>query len=170
MDFLELVKERYSCRKISNKEVEQEKIDKIVEAARLAPTAVNFQPFKIWVIKSADKVAKVSESTRYTFGAPIIFAVGAKKEEAWLREYDHKNFADIDASIVATHIMLEIQQLGLGTTWVGYFDEDKLKSLFPEMKEYSIVALFPTGYPADDAEPSPRHSQRKDVKDLVKIL
>ncbi len=170
MDFLELAKERYSCRKISNKEVEQDKIDKILEAARLAPTAVNMQPFKVWVIKSPEAIAKVGKATLFTFGAPLIIVVGAKKEDAWVRQTDHKNFAEIDATIVATHIMLEIHQLGLGTTWVGYCDEGRLKTLFPEMSDYNIVALFPTGYPDNDAEPSPRHSQRKDIKEFVKEI
>lgn len=77
-----------------------------------------------------------------------------------MRPFDKKNFADVDASIAATHIMLAIEDLGLGTTWVAHFDAPKLKELFPEMADYELVAIFPVGYPAEDAAPSPRHTER----------
>ena len=170
MDFLNLAHERYSCRRFSDTPIEQEKIDKIIEAAVAAPTAVNYQPFKIWIIQKAEDIEKVAQTTPYTFQAPMIFAVGGKVDEAWVRKYDEKNFVDVDASVVATHMMLEIHDLGLGTTWVGSFDEDKLKEYFPVMNGYNIVALFPTGYPAENAHPSRLHTIRKDVETLVEIL
>ena len=170
MDFLKLAHERYSCRKFSNAPVEQEKIDKIIESGMIAPTAVNAQPFKIWVIESPQEVAKVAQATPFTFGTSIIFAVGAKNEGAYVRNFDGKNFAEIDASIVATQMMLEIHELGLGSTWVGHFDPAKLKELFPQMKGYEIVALFPVGYPADDAKPSDRHEASKPLEELVEVL
>ena len=170
MDFLELAKDRYSCRKFSDKEVEQEKIDKILEAAIAAPTAVNIQPYKIWVLKSPEAVKKVSAATSFTFGANVIMIVGANEDEGWERGFDKKKFAQIDATIVATHLMLETHSLGLGTTWVGYFDENKLKGHFPKMNKYKIVGIFPIGYPADDAAPSSRHSLRKPKEELVTVI
>ena len=170
MDFLNLVHERYSCRSFSSFPLEQEKIEKIIDAAIAAPTAVNYQPFKIWIIQKPDDIEKVSQTTQYTFHAPMIFVVGGKVDEAWVRKYDGKNFVDIDASIVATHMMLEIQELGLGTTWVGSFDEEKLKALFPALNGYNIVALFPTGYPSEQAHPSKLHTIRKDKNALVDVL
>ena len=170
MDFLTLARERYSCRKLSEREVEQEKLDKIIEAAMLAPTAVNYQPVKIWVLQSPEAVAKAASTTRYSFGAQVILAVGGSVEEAWRRKFDGKSFADIDASIVATHMMLEIQDLGLGTTWVGAFDEAKLKELFPEMEGYAIVALFPLGYPAEDAVPAKMHGLSKSRNEMTEVL
>lgn len=170
MDFLNLAHKRYSCRKFSPTPVEQEKIDKIIEAAIASPTAVNYQPYKIWIIQRAEDLEKVSQTTPYIFRAPIIFAVGGKPDEAWVRKYDGKNFVDVDAAIVATHMMLEIQDLGLGTTWVGSFDEEKLKELFPVMAGYHIVALFPTGYPAENAHPSKLHTSRKEKDVLVEVL
>lgn len=167
MTFLELAKERYSCRKFNNKVVEQEKIDKIIEAAMAAPTAVNKQPFRIWVIKDCKALEKLKQITPFTFDAKLIFAIGADEKEAWSRPFDKKSFADIDGTIAATHMMLEIQELGLGTTWVGYFDENKLKEVFPQMTGYNIVALFPTGYPADNAEISPMHYKSKSVDEIV---
>ena len=100
----------------------------------------------------------------------MIFAVGGKVDEAWVRKYDGKNFVDVDASVVATHMMLEIHDLGLGTTWVGSFDEDKLKEFFPALNGYNIVALFPTGYPAENARPSRLHTDRKEKDAVVEIL
>lgn len=170
MDFLKLAHERYSCRKFSNKNVEQDKIDKIIEAAMAAPTAINAQPFKIWVIKSESETEKIKLATPFTFGASVIFAVGAKNEGAYQRKFDGKIFSEIDAAIVGTHMILEIQDLGLGTTWVGHFDPEILKKEFPQMKDYEIVALFPVGYPASDAVPSDRHDVSKSIDELVEVL
>ncbi len=117
MDFLELAKERYSCRQLSDKKVEKEKLDLIIEAGRLAPTATNAQPYKIWVLESEEAIKKLAEVNRYMFGAEVFFVVGAKAEEGWVRKSDEHSFAEIDASIVATHMMLEVTALGLGTTW-----------------------------------------------------
>lgn len=113
---------------------------------------------------------KVSQTTSFIFGAPVAFVVGSKADAAWVRPFDEKNFADVDASIAATHMMLEIEALGLGTTWVGYFDAPKLKELFPEMADYELVAIFPVGYPAEDAKPSARHAERMGVEKLADWL
>lgn len=171
-DFLQLATERYSVRKFSDKPLEQEKIEAIIEAGRRAPTAVNFQPYKIWVAKSESAKSKLIKSTHFPFvgQAPVILAVGAASAEAWVRKYDGKNFADIDASIVATHMMLEIHDLGLGTTWIGSFDEEILKNEFPQMRNYNMVALFPVGYIAEDCEPSERHFALKDRAATVEEL
>ena len=169
MDFLDLAKERFSCRKFNDKPVEQEKIDKIIQAGLLAPTAVNKQPFRIFEIK-AENVEKLKKATPFTFGAPIFLAIGADTDNAYVRSFDNKNFAEIDATIVATHMMLEIHNLGLGTTWVGHFDESILKTEFPQMKDYSIVAIFPVGYPAEDVTISPTHYQYKNQEEILEIL
>ncbi len=170
MEFLELAKKRYSCRKFSDKPVEKTLIDQIIESAIVAPTAVNKQPFKIWVMESEEAKETIRQITRYTFGAETFLVVGYKEDEAWVRKYDSRNFADIDASIVATHMMMEIEDLGLATTWVGYFDAPKLKELCPQMAGYGLIAIFPIGYAAEDAEPSPRHSERRGKEELVEVL
>ena len=170
MDFLELAKERYSCRKMNEKSVEKEKIEKILQAGILAPTATNAQPYKIWVVESEDAKKRLAEANRYIFGAEIFFIVGAKKDAAWVRKFDNHNFAEIDASIVATHMMLEITDLGLATTWVGHFDEPKLKEVMPELKDYELIAIFPVGYPAEDALPNERHNIRRNVEEAVAYL
>lgn len=170
MNFLELVKARYSCRKMSDKPVETEKLDQILETAIAAPTAKNLQPFKIWVLKSNEAMEKVKQATHFTFGANTVLIVGGKADDAFTRPVDGKNFAEIDATIVATHLLLAIEDAGLATTWVGMVEEAKLKELFPEMVGYDIVALFPLGYAADDAKPSPRHTERRSQDELVSVL
>ena len=94
--FLKLAAERYSCRGFQSKPVSDEDIAAILEAARLAPTAVNRQPVHIWVMKSPEARAKLKEATPYTFDAPVVFLVGCKKDEAWVRKYDGHNGAEID--------------------------------------------------------------------------
>lgn len=166
-DFLQLAHERYSCRAFTDRPVEPEKVERILEAAVAAPTAVNRQPWHAWVIESPEALEKVRPLTRFHFDAPLIVALGAAPDEAWVRKYDGRNFADVDATIVGTHIMLEVQDLGLGTTWVGHFDAPALKEAFPEMAAYDLVALFPIGYPAAEGGPAPRHGERKGISELV---
>lgn len=170
MDFLTLAKERYSCRKFSSKPVEADKLNRILEAAISAPTAKNLQPFKIFVFQSEEAQAKIRTATPFHFNAPVILVVAGKKEDAFTRASDGRNFEDIDASIAATHIMLQVQAEGLGTTWVGLIDTPKARELFPELQGYDLVALFPIGYPAEDAAPSERHTQRKDIAEIVKYV
>ncbi|MBR1764765.1 MAG: nitroreductase family protein [Ruminococcus sp.] len=171
-EFLELTHERYSVRKFSDKAVEEEKLDKIIEAALAAPTAVNYQPVRLWLLRSEEAIAKFLSCTKFEFfkNVEAIIVVGGKLSEAWVRPADKRNFADVDASIVATQIMLEIADLGLGTTWIGHFDAPKLAGLFPDMGGCELIAAFPIGYPAEDCEPSPRHTQRRSREELVKEL
>ena len=167
MSFLELAKARYSCRKLTDKAIEPEKIERILQATVAAPTAKNSQRYTIWVIKSAEAFDKLKQTTNYTFGASMAFVVGAQKDGAFDRPFDNKNFAEIDAAIVATHMMLAIQDEGLGTTWVGYFDAPKLQQLFPEMQGYELIAVFPVGYPAEGAKPNVRHDERRKISEAV---
>ena len=115
-------------------------------------------------------IEKIKTTTHFTFNAPLFFIIGAKKEEAWTRKYDQRNFADVDAAIVATHMMMEIQDLGLGTTWVGHFDAPKLMEIFPQCAGYDLIAMFPTGYPDEKAEPAEKHWHRKELGELVEKL
>ena len=170
MEFNELIRERFSCRSLSDRDIPHEALDRIFEAARLAPTAVNKQPFKIWAVESPEARTKPAETTSYTFGAGVFLVVGGKNEDAWVRQYDGRNFADVDAAIVATHIMLAIHNEGLRSTWVGHFDAPKLKETFPQMADYDLIAIFPIGYPTEKGIPSPRHPQRKAAVEIVEVL
>ena len=170
MEFNELIQDRFSCRSLSDSEIPHEALGRIFEAARLAPTAVNKQPFKVWAVESPEARAKLAETTNYTFGAGVFLVVGGKNEDAWVRQYDERNFADVDASIVATYIMLAIHNEGLRSTWVGHFDVPKLKEAFPQMADYDFIAIFPIGYATEKGIPSARHTQRKPAVEIVEVL
>lgn len=160
--FQALAKERYSCRKFKDTPLTELQISHILEAARLAPTAANKQPVHVWVVKSPEALEKLKGATDYTYGAPVVFMVGAKPEAAWVRKYDGKNGAEIDAAIVGTHIMLEASALGLGNVWVGSFDPAKIKADFPQTEGYEVVCLFPVGHA--DTETSANHDKRQEME------
>ena len=161
MEFNELIQERFSCRALSDAEIPHEAMDRIIEAARVAPTAVNKQPFKIWAVESPEARAKIAETTNYTFGAGVFLVVGGKHEEAWVRQYDGRNFADVDASIVATYIMLAIHNEGLRSTWVGHFDAEKRRASSRRWRTMTSSPSSPSATPRRRASP-PRatHSVR----------
>ncbi len=170
--FLALAQERYSVRGFSDRKVEKEKVEAILHAASLAPTAKNLQPVRVFVLESEESLKKISSLVRFPFvgEASVVFAVAGDPGEGWVRPFDGKSFADVDATIVATHMMLEIASLGLGTTWIGFFDEDLVKEAFPQMKGLSVVGLFPVGYPKEGATPSERHFSRKKEEELSERL
>jgi nitroreductase len=167
MKFIELTKERYSLRSFDSRKVEKEKLDLILKAGQLAPTAVNYQPQRILVIESDEALEKLKACTVYHFNAPMALLVCADKNEAWKRTYDGKVHTDIDGSIVATHMMLQATELGLGTTWVGHFDPTAIRSAFNVPENLDIVCLFPLGYPSKEAKPHPMHEKRKEISETV---
>lgn len=167
MNFIDLAKERFSCRKFKTDKVEQNSINLIIEAGMVAPTAVNKQPVKILVLTDEKKLIKLKDCTKYDFDAPLCFVVCANKEKAYNRGYDGKNSAEIDAAIITTHMMLEAQDLGLGTTWVMAFNPEKVREAYNIPSELEIVALLPTGYPADDVTVSPLHSRFADIDEII---
>lgn len=171
-DFMELAKARYSVRQFSEREVEKEKIEQIIEAGLAAPTAANRQPYHIWLVTGDEARAKLARVNRMPFvqAAKVNFIIGADPKPAWVRPSDGRNFADVDASIVATQMILAIHDLGLGSTWVGFFDEPAMKAEFPEMADYDLIAILPVGYPAEDAEPRESHFVRRDRAEAVTEL
>ena len=115
MELLEIAKKRHSVRKYTGKEIEQEKLDKILEAAHAAPTAANMQPVRLIVVKSKEGLEKVGKAANI-YQAPAAIVVCANKTKAWKRPFDGKITTDIDASILTDHMMLEATELGLGIT------------------------------------------------------
>ena len=170
MDFEKLSAERYSLRKYSDRPVEPEKLVLILEAGRNAPTAHNLQPQRIFVIQSPEALEKADGCMGSHFHPPVILAVACDLEEAWKRETDGKNHGEIDAAIAATQMMLQAADLGLGTTYVGMFEPEKLWAAFPEMQGTMPIAMLTLGYPAEGAHPSRLHASRKPLEELVKYL
>ncbi|MDR1043748.1 MAG: nitroreductase family protein [Candidatus Adiutrix sp.] len=167
MEYHKLIKARYSVRKFSPRPVEDEKIQTILEAARPAPTAVDKQPYRLLILKGTDSVAKLKDCTPYAFDAPMAILVCGCPDEAWVRPYDGQNAVFIDAAIIGTHLMLAIHDLGLGATWVGHFDPAAIRQAYNLPATLEPVALFPFGYPADDAKPAPLHEKRRPLAEMV---
>ena len=170
MLFNEVLQRRYSCRSFAPKAVEQEKVSRILEAGRIAPTAVNKQPVHVWAVSDPDTLGAIRDVTRSNYGAPLILVVGCRPSEAWIRRYDGKNGAEVDASIVATYLMLAAENEGLATLWVGSFDPALLKGILPDTEGYEFVAMINVGYPSPESKPSPMHGVRKFMEEFVTAL
>ncbi|MDE7361443.1 MAG: nitroreductase family protein [Oscillospiraceae bacterium] len=166
-DFLALAAARYSVRSFLDKPVERNVIDKLLQAALLAPTACNRQPQRILVVNSGDDIQRLRKCTECHFNAPTAMLVCYDKDECWVRGYDGKNSGDIDASIVATHIMLAAADLGLGTTWVMHFIPEAVRCEFELPDNIEPTALLVMGYPAEGAEPSPLHAKSKPIDEIA---
>ncbi len=167
--FEDLAAARYTCRSYTGRPVQLAKVNKILDVARLAPTAANKQPVHVWALTSHEALGRIHQ-VHDAFGAPVVFLVGARPEEAWVRSSDGKNAADCDAAIVATHLMLVAFDMGLGGAWIASFDPAKISELFPETAGYEICFLLAIGHPADDAEPTARHYQRKSLEEFSTVL
>lgn len=170
MDFQKLSAERYSLRKYSDRPVEKEKLALILEAGRNAPTAHNNQPQRIFVMQTKEALEKTDSCMGCHFNSPMLLVVAYDPETAWKREDDGKNHGEIDAAIVATQMMLQAADLGLGTTYVGMFDPEKMLAAFPEMAGLWPIAVLTLGYPAEGAHPARLHTDRKPMDELVKYL
>lgn len=167
MNFLDLAKARCSVRSFDGRPVEPEKVELLLQAAQAAPTAVNFQPYRILVLQSEEALGKLKTCTRYHFDAPLAFVVLADHNTSWKRKYDNKDAAEVDAAIVGTHIILQAADLGLGSTWVGYFDPQAVREAYHVPDHLEPIAIFPLGYPAPDYQPSPQHTQRKPLEEIA---
>ena len=165
MDFLELAKERYSVRKMTNESVKQEDLNKILEAARLSPTAKNMQRERVLVINTEEGIEKMKQCTSCDFGASTIIIISYEKDDEQNESDEAKKYGLIDTGIVATHMCLEATNLGLGTTMVGLFDRDLTKKLFNIPAKYQPELLLPIGY--IDRKPSILHEKRKTIEELV---
>ena len=170
MDFFELAKRRHSVRKYKDISVEPEKIDMIREAGRIAPTAANRQPIRIYAVQSKVGLDVVREAANF-FGAPLVFVICGDKNAAWKRSYDDMIATDIDASIVTDHMMLEATELGLGSVWICKFDPAVLKKGFGMPEALEPVNILAVGY-SDDVVKSPdRHdTERKAADELVTFI
>ena len=163
MKFEDVIRERFSTRSFKDEKVNKEQLDKILEAGRIAPTAKNNQPIKIYVIESEDALNKINGCSPCIYGAKTVLLVCADKDSSY-HKGTYSTF-EIDASIVATHMILEATNVGVDSVWVEMFDNEKVKEYFN--LSYEPICLLPLGYRKDDYKPSPMHSTRKDISELV---
>ena len=167
MDFIEIAKKRYSVRGYKDRKVEEEKLQKILEAAHVAPTAANLQPVRLISVQSSEGLAKIGKGANI-YGAPLAIIVCADHGKAWVRPFDKKQTADIDASILTDHMMLQATELGLGSVWICYFKPDVISREFGLPENLEPVNILAVGYSDEEAADPERHSQtRIPVEELV---
>lgn len=169
MSFLELSKRRYSSRNYKNIPVEEEKILKILEAARISPSAANKQPWHFVVIRKPEKLTKIHEvyQKEWFREAPVVILACGDNQLGWVRLIDNKNHMDIDISIALTHMTLQATELDLATCWICHFDVGKTSKLFELPVNIKPVALLTLGYPADNVDISRHEIKRKKLDDIV---
>ncbi|MCX7704720.1 MAG: nitroreductase family protein [bacterium] len=164
MEFQEVIVKRYSVRAYKSEPVEKWKIEKILEATRVAPSAANRQPYKIIVISTEGRRDELKEiySADWFVQAPVIIAICGIKSVAWTRK-DGKNHVDIDCAIAMDHLILAATELGLGTCWICAFDPDAARKILKLPEDVEPIAFTPVGYPADN----PKMKKRKELSELV---
>jgi nitroreductase len=165
MDFIDVISHRYSVRRYKNMPVEQEKVMAILEAGRIAPSAVNFQPWYFIVVSEKENREKLNRvyPRPWFETAPIVIIICADHSKSWKRRADNYDYAFVDAAIAIDHMTLRAVDLGLGACWVCNFDVDLCRSLFGIPDHINPVALLPLGYPDEVMG----EKKRKDLSEIV---
>jgi nitroreductase len=165
MGFSELIRARYSVRAYKPDPVEEDKLQQVLEAARLAPTAANRQPFQIIVIHTAGREAELKRvyNRGWFVQAPLVLCACGIPAENWVR-MDGKNYNDVDVTIAMDHLILAAADIGLGTCWIAAFDPAAAREVLNLPDGVEPVAFTPLGYPAD----GPRPKSRKPLESLVR--
>ncbi len=166
MEFTQLISNRYSVRSYKADPVEEDKLQTVLEAARLAPTAANRQPFKLLVLHTAGRETELGGLYHHTWfiQAPVLIIACGIPSQGWVRGYDGTNFTSFDLAIAMDHLILAATELGLGTCWIASFDAKVVRQILSLPDEVDPVVLTPLGYPADG--PGPK--TRKPLSDLVR--
>lgn len=167
--FLQLAAARYSVRSFAERPIAPRILECILRAGQLAPTAVNYQPQKIYVLKSNEALHTIRALTRFTYGAPVVLLCCADISRAWQSPAEPAyNTGEMDVSIVCTHIMLEAWEQGIGSVWVRGFDPGQVARAFDLPEHIKPICLLPLGYPSEDAAPyADWHQQRRPLSETV---
>jgi len=169
MNFLNVIKSRWSVRDFADVKIEKQKIQNIMDITYTAPTAKNMQPVHTYVVTNPEMLKKMDDVSACRYGATAVFAVCYNTDECWKNDAGDMR-GEMDASIAATHIMLAATNEGLGTCWVCLFDKEKLKDLLNLPDNEVAACLIMVGYPSDKAKPSPRHLDRKDFDKAFTVI
>ncbi len=169
MKFIELAKIRYSCRNYDGKQIEDEKLNQVLEAGRIAPSAVNFQPWQFVVIREAVNLDKIRSTyhREWFASAPCVIVALGNHEQSWKRKGDGKDHCDIDVAIALDHMTLQAAEVGLATCWVCNFDKQKLIEELNLPEHLEPVALLPVGYPLTKPDVNRHESKRKALNEVV---
>ncbi len=165
MSFIDLARKRYSVRNFKDAVVEKEKILQVIEAARLSPSAVNYQPRHFIIVTDEELKNKIAETypREWFRKAPVVIVVCGDHSSSWKRR-DGKDHCDIDVAIAIDHMTLAAADMGLGTCWICAFDAKKCHEILGLPEHMEVVALLPLGYPADEATPEKR---RKSMDEII---
>jgi nitroreductase len=166
MEFRELIEKRYSVRAYKPDPVDEEKLEQVLQAARLAPTAANRQPFQLIVIHTAGREAELKRiyGRDWFVQAPVVICACGVPAQGWTRREDGKNYTDVDVAIVMDHLILAAADLGLGTCWIGAFDPDAAREVLGLPDGVEPIAFTPLGVPADQLGAK----KRKPLAELVR--
>ena len=168
MEFDSVIKERFSTRSFKSNSISDELITKILEVNNYAPTAKNQQPQIIFVVKSSEGLNKIDQASPCRYNAPVVLLVCSDKNIAW-KNKDYSTY-EMDATIVATHMILEATNIGLNSVWVEMFDKEKTKELFNLDDNIEPICLIPIGYKEDGVVPSPMHTSKKNIEEIVTYI
>ena len=170
MEFKEVIKARHSCKKYSNRQVEEEKLTAILNAGRLAPTAKNLQEQHVYVLQSPEALAKIDAVTPCRYGAPTVLVIAFDKNNVFTYPGGKRDSGVEDATIVATHMILAAADEGVDSCWINFLDPEKLAEAlsFPENEE--ILMAMDLGYAAEGAGPLSNHSSRKELSETVSYM
>ena len=170
MEFKEVVKERYSCKSYNGVQIEPEKLEAILTAGRLAPTAKNLQEQHIYVLQSEEMLAKIDALTPCRYNAPTVLVVAFDKNNVFTYPGDKRDSGVEDATIVATHMILAAADEGVDSCWVNFFDPDKAASALGLPENEEVLMLMDLGYAAEGAGPLANHGSRKPLTETVTYL
>ena len=171
MDFSRVIKERYSVRKFKPDMICDDELNRILEAGMVAPTGCNYQPQRIYVLKTDEAIAKIRSLTRCAFDAPVVLLIALDENAEWKSPLEEDCRAGVqDVSIVADHMMLAAWDIGIGSCWVNYFKPSDVKAAFDLPDNETPVLLMPIGYPADDSKAAHLHNESKNMSEIVKFL
>ncbi len=170
MDFKEVVKKRYSCKKYSDRQVEAEKLNAILDAGRWAPTAKNLQEQRIYVVRSPEGLAKIDTATPCRYGASTVLVVAFDKGNVFTYPGGKRDSGVEDATIVATHMILAAADEGVDSCWVNFFDPEKLAEVLGLPENEEILMVMDLGYAAEGSGPLPNHGSRKALDETVSFM
>ena len=170
MEFTQVIENRYSCKNFSARQLTPAQLDAILAAGRVAPTAKNLQEQRIYVIQSAQGLAKIDTATPCRYGAPTCLVVAFDRSNVFTYPGGKRDSGVEDASIVATHLMLAAANAGVDSCWLNFFDPDKLAQALGLPENEEILMILDLGFAAEGVTPLPNHSARKPLTETVRYL
>lgn len=167
MELMTVLTQRFSHRKFEPTPVPHDKLQQLLIAAQIAPTAHNYQPFHIYVLQGELAESVLPRITPCNYNAPLNLIVTKDVHASWKNKNNGYDGADIDVGIVGTHIMLAAEDLGLGCCWIGMLKFDVIADILGLPQNEVPIAMFEIGYPTENAAPAPMHHEYKSLDQLV---